>query len=223
MTTLAGTVQSAPAGAKGFDTDVPLSADAAAAFHARGYRFCLRYVGRLEMGPADLTTAEAQAILGAGLALMVVQHVRSDVSWMPSGPLGATYGANAAAFTKAIGIPPGVQVWLDLEGVSEAAAADDVAAYCESWYDAVQGAGYVPGIYVGWHPGLSGQALYGLKFQHYWGAYNVDVAIPQRGWCLKQSPGTGGTIAGVHTSDYDDDVTLTDAKGGQAQWLAAAG
>ena len=222
MATLSGTAQSAPAGAKGFDANTPISSTVAQQFRAHGYQFCVRYVGRTQMASHDLSAAEAQQILAAGLALMVVQHVEEE-GWMPSGALGTEYGANAARFTQEIGVPAGVNLWLDLEGVSTSAAAADVIAYCDNWYDQVAAAGYVPGIYVGWHPGMSEQELYDLKFQHYWGAYNVDVAIPQRGWCLKQSPGTGGTIAGVHTSDYDDDVSLTDAKGGQAQWLAAAG
>ena len=222
MPTLAGTIQPAPPGVRGFDADLPISAAAAREFAARGYRFCLRYVGRLEMHASDLTTAEAQAILDAGLALMVVQHVESDDGWTPGGPLGTTYGTSAAAFAQAIGVPPGVNVWLDLEGVTPGVDPADVIAYCENWYDRVAAAGYVPGVYVGWHPGLTNQQLYDLKFQHYWGAYNVDASIPNRGWCLKQMPGTGGTIADIATSDYDDDVTITDALGGTVTWLTAA-
>jgi len=221
--TFPGTVQSAPARVKGFDADTPISAAAASQYLAQGYRFCLRYVGRLVMDPGDLTTAEAQDILDAGLALMVVQHV-DDEGWAPTAALGTTYGTNAASFAQKIGIPPGVMVWLDLEGVSTAALAGDVIAYCQSWYQGVAAGGYVPGIYIGWQPGLSGQQIYDLPFQHYWGGYNVDGdATPSCGWCLKQWPGSGGTVAGIEVDDYDDDFTMTDAKGRTVQWLSTAG
>lgn len=57
---LAGFVQDAPPGQRGFDARAPLTAEAAAALAAAGYRFCARPV-------ADLSHAEAQAILSAGL------------------------------------------------------------------------------------------------------------------------------------------------------------
>lgn len=222
MSTLSGSVQSAPPGAKGFDADTPVSASAAGQFLARGYRFCVRYVARLTPAAGDLTVAEAEGILKAGLALMVVQHVKADTGWTPDGALGNTYGVNAAVFARRAGVPPGVNVWLDLEGVSPAAAAADVIEYCENWHHRVADAGYLPGIYVGWRPGLSGRQLYELPFQHYWGAYNVDGAsTPACEWCLKQSPASGGTIAGIGPHAYDDDVTRTDRAGRNVQWLVS--
>jgi len=216
--TLPGTVQSAPAGIKGFDANVPVSAAVAKEFLDAGYRFCARYVGRTQMAPHDLTASEAATLLQAGLALMTVQHVEAG-EWMPSAALGAEYGANAARFTAAIGFPAGVNVWLDLESVSSAAAAAEVVAYCNAWADAVSAAGFAPGIYVGWQPMLSNAQLYhDLKFSHYWGAYNVDAVIPQRGWQMKQSP-AARQVAGI---EHDDNVTHVDGLGGQVRWLSAA-
>jgi len=220
VSTLPGSVQQAPAGLKGFDANVTLSASTAAAFRAAGYRFCVRYVGRTQMASHDLTAAEATTILEAGLALMVVQHVLNP-GWSPTQSLGQEYGANAASFTKQIGVPPGVNVWCDLEGVSPSSASGDVAAYCNAWAEEVSAAGYVPGLYVGWEPGLSGTQLYGLRFQHYWGAYNVDGSSKPtpRGFQLQQKVGSGGTIGGVSTESYDDDWTETDGEGGTPLWL----
>jgi hypothetical protein len=213
--TLPGTIRNAPAAVRGFDANVTLSASAARQFVAAGYRFCVRYVGRTQMASHDLTAAEARDILGAGLALMTVQHVQAG-EWMPSGALGTQYGANAAKFSAAVGLPAGVNVWLDLESVSRQAAAADVIAYCNSWFDQVAAAGFAPGIYVGWQPMLSNAQLRdNLKFKHYWGAYNVDAVIPQRGWQMKQL--TQKTLAGI---EYDPDVTYVDGLGGQVQWLA---
>ena len=168
------------------------------------------------MAHNDLTAAEAQGILDAGLALMPVQHVQAG-EWMASGSLGATYGGNAASFVAAIGFPAGVNVWLDLESVSTASSEADVAAYCNEWFDAVAAGGFTPGIYVGWQPVLTNSELFhSLKFQHFWGAYNVDAVIPNRGWQMKQSPATQ-QIAGI---DHDVNETHVDGLGGRVIWLA---
>ncbi|HYH79916.1 MAG TPA: DUF1906 domain-containing protein [Longimicrobium sp.] len=222
-TTLAGTATAATPGAKGFDANVTISAGVAQAFVEAGYKFCIRYVGRTAMAGHDLTAGEAATILQSGLALMVVQHVE-EPGWAPSGALGTEYGANAAAFTKAIGVPPGVNVWLDLEGVADGAATQDVTAYCDNWFAEVQAAGYVPGLYVGYGAGLGPQGLYDLKFQHYWSAYNLngDQYPAVRGVQMRQETG-GGTVGGLTTESYDDDFTQTDALGGNALWLAPAG
>ena len=86
-------------------------------------------------------------------------------------------------------------------------------------------AGYAPGIYVGDSPGLTAKQLYrDLAFRHYWGAYNVnaDQEPIRRGWQLKQRVGTAGTVAGISTETYDDDVTRTDRLGGRPLWLTNA-
>ena len=214
--TLSGSIKNAPAGMKGFDANEVISASVARQFVEAGYQFAVRYVGRTQMASHDLTAAEANTLLDAGLALMPVQHVEAG-EWMASGELGTTYGRNAAQFTAAIGFPPGVNVWLDLESVSTSASSADVIAYCNNWFGAVAAAGFTPGVYVGWQPMLSNDELYNnLKFQHYWGAYNVDAVIPVRGWQMKQSP-AHQQVAGI---DHDDNVTHVDGAGGQVMWLA---
>ncbi|HET7461204.1 MAG TPA: DUF1906 domain-containing protein [Longimicrobium sp.] len=224
MPVLAGTVSAAPPGAKGFDANVTITPSVARAFAQAGYRFCIRYVGRTQMAGHDLTAAEANDILAAGLALMVVQHVL-DPGWEPTDDLGDEYGTNAGRFCKQVGLPPGVNVWCDLEGVSGDAAAQNVIAYCNQWYAQVREAGYVPGLYVGYGAGLSAQQLYQkLRFQHYWRAYNLnDDQVPAgRGVQLTQKTGKG-TVGGLTTEVYDDDFTQTDALGGNALWLAPPG
>lgn len=215
---LPGTVRAAPPGLLGFDANTPISAARARAFVQRGYHYAIRYVGRRVMKPHDLSTEEAKTILAAGLALMPVQHVEV-AGWHPTADLGQEYGSNAARFAKQLGFPPGVCVWCDLEEVSSSSTAADVIAYCNAWHDAVAAAGFTPGLYVGFNPGLTGEQLFArLRNQHYWGAYNVDVTIPVRGWQLKQSEGKA-TIGGVTTQDYDNDLTITDQRGGQVHWL----
>jgi hypothetical protein len=217
--TLSGSLRSAPAGIKGFDANVTISASVAKQFLAAGYQFAVRYVGRTQMASHDLTAAEANTLLEAGLALMAVQHVEAG-EWMASGQLGTEYGRNAGQFVGAIGFPAGVNVWLDLESVSSSAAEADVIAYCNNWYDQVAAAGFTPGIYVGWQPMIPNHDLYSkLKFAHYWGAYNVDAVIPVRGWVMKQTP-AHTQVAGV---EHDDNFTHVDGAGGQVIWLAPPG
>jgi len=212
---LDGTIEGAPAHVKGFDINQPLTAAKAGAFHERGYRFCLRYVGREEMKKNDLSTAEAKLLLNAGLAIMPVQHVESEKAWVPNGDKGARYGANAGKFVKELGFPDGVNVWLDLECVKLGVPKADVIAYCNNWFDEVAAAGFRPGVYVGFRPILSGEELRTrLKFAHYWGAYNVDVSIPGRGWQMKQKD-----VKQVH----QDDQVRVDEKGDRVHWLQPPG
>jgi hypothetical protein len=212
---LAGTVEGAPPHVKGFDINEPLSTKRARGFHERGYRFCLRYVGREHMADNDLSTEEAKRLLGAGLAIMPVQHVESEKSWIPTPAKGTLYGTNAGRFAKDIGFPEGVNIWLDLECVEPHVPKEDVIAYCNNWFDQVEAAGYRPGIYVGFRPILSGEELRKrLEFRHYWGAYNVDVSIPGRGWQMKQKD-----VKNVH----QDDQVRVDEQGDRVHWLQPAG
>jgi hypothetical protein len=165
----------------------------------------------------DLSPQEASDILGSGLALMAVQHVR-DPGWSPSATLGQQDGTNTANNAVSVGFPPGVNIWCDLEGVNDAATAQDVTDYCSSWFTAVSAAGYVPGLYVGCDAVLSGQQLYDLPFEHYWQSCSDVPAIPERGYQMVQTL----VEAPVNGIGIDADVTQTDSEGGQAQWLVAA-
>ena len=144
---------------------------------------------------------------------MAVQHVRLP-GWMPTGALGTSDGQLAAQHASAIGIQAGVNVWCDLEGVGNTTA-QNVINYSNAWYDAVKAAGFVPGIYVGADIIISGQQLFALKFQHYWKSLSNVPPIPVRGYQMIQT--SGGTVHGI---GIDNDMTQTDAKGGQAQWLS---
>lgn len=214
---LPGNVEAAAAGLKGFDTDVPVTSATAAAFFADGYRFCIRYVTRSPaQGSADLTAAEAADILGAGLALFVVQHPRF-AGWAATQKIGAADGVYAAYHAHTIGFPAGVNVWCDLEGVSSQSAAADVIAYCNAWYDAVAKAGFVPGIYVGANAILDGTALHNLKFMHYWKSLSTVPAIPVRGYQMVQS-----NEHDAHGISIDDNVTQNDLLGDSVLWLTSA-
>lgn len=212
---ISGVVQGAAPGLLGFDIDAALTAGQVQQFVAAGYHYVIRYVPVGELLDPDLTAAEAETILAGGLALMAVQHV-FEPGWIPSGSLGTQTGTRAAQWLQGIGFPGGVNVWCDLEGVGSTAA-QNVMDYCNNWSAAVSAAGYVPGLYVGYQPGLGSQQLYDLSFQHYWAAYNTDSSIPNRGYQLVQSPQS----TNVDGLGYDDDKTSTDELGGNALWLIA--
>jgi hypothetical protein len=187
-------------------------------FVSQGYAFCVRYLSRTQgQAPGDLSAAEANAILGAGLALMAVQHVRAP-GWSPTAALGQQDGANAGFNAGEIGIPAGVNIWCDLEGVNAASVAPDVIGYCNAWFDAVAAAGFVPGLYVGANCILDGQQIYDLKYQHYWKSLSRVPVLPARGYQLVQT----GVTDPVNGIGIDQDVAQTDSAGGQAIWLTAS-
>lgn len=210
-----GTVVTAPGGIKGFDCNTHVSIEAGRALHKLGHRFAVRYVGREVERPNDLTSHEIADLFSAGLALMVVQHVESDQSWIPSDDKGRRYGEHAADVAKTLGVPSGVTVWLDLEGVSTLVADTTIIRYCNYWHDRVAAAGYQPGIYVGWHAGLTADQLYRrLKFARYWGAFNLnrDQEPAVRGICMKQREPTSTERTAVSFA-IDGNTIKPDKKG----------
>jgi hypothetical protein len=216
---LPGQTEGALSFAPGFDSDTVVTAAVAQQFFGQGYRFCVRYLTLLgQQSPGDLSTQEANDILSSGLALMAVQHVRKP-GWSPSQTLGQQDGAQAVANAQLVGFPPGVNIWCDLEGVVNDAAAQDVTDHCNAWFAAVNVAGYIPGIYVGADAILDGQQLYGLSFQHYWRSQSNVPDIPVRGYQLLQ------LFPAIDANEIwiDVDIAQTDKQGGQAQWLRIAG
>lgn len=220
--TLSGTVIEAPDGLRGFDCNQHLSTTQAKAFRDRGYRFCLRYVPRRVANPGDLSASEASGILQMGLALMVVQHVQRP-GWLPTGDMGTEYGAFAAESCQEIGVPPGVTVWCDLEGVGSENPHDgvdprDVISFLNNWHNQVGSAGYTPGLYVGYDPDLTAEELgRSLYFEHYWGAYNLnsDEVPTPRGLQMRQD--IEQVLSGVR---YDPDTIHSDRLGGLPLMLA---
>jgi hypothetical protein len=219
---LSGTVARAPAGLIGFDQTGRLNSAQAKQYFSQGYKFCVRYVSRDNAGRAananngapDISAAEAQNILSAGLALMVVQHCPLP-GWVPTANEGNTWGQNAASFTADAEIPPGVNVFLDLEGIAPGTAHSDIIAYANQWFAAVQTGGYVPGVYVGFDVFLSPDELFlDLTTKHYWRADGNIPNISHRGYQLIQHIQNAGT-----PSEFDRDVTQDDALGDAVLWL----
>jgi hypothetical protein len=211
---------------RGFDANERIGPKTAAAFHKHGYRFCLRYIRRDPVNDHDLSPEEANVILQAGLALMPVQHVQSEKSWIPTPKKGTQFGKTGAGDAERIGVPPGVTVWCDLEGVKVGTPAEQVIEYCNNWHAAVAAAGYVPGLYVGFRAGMSAKQLFhDLRFTHYWGAFNLnsDEVPVVRGLQMKQKVAKPADKVPGSDVKFQVDVIRTDALGGRPALLAPEG
>ena len=211
-------------GTQGFDTDTRLVAASAGQLFGAGFQFAVRYLSRTtSQNPGDLGGTEAETILGAGLALMAVQHCPL-AGWAPTAALGGSYGQAAALNATTIGLPIGVSLWLDLEGVASYATAANTIAYVNAWAGEVADASFVPGLYVGANQPLTGDELYWrLKVSRYWRSASRVPDIPYRGYCLAQalmpSPVSNGANGDI---SIDRDVIMADAFGGVPIWLAPA-
>jgi hypothetical protein len=209
-------------GVIGFDINERLDKAKADAFFAHGYTFAVRYVRRNDRHDYDLSESEVSTILQSGLGLMVVQHVKSE-PWRPGLNLGALYGQNAARECKAIGLPPGTMVWCDLEGVALDTKPVSVIEHCNAWFDAVASDGYLPGLYVGFNPGLNASQLYkDLRFSHFWAAYNLnrDQFPLTRGVQMVQRAATAeDRIEGIQQDGFDVDIVVEDHLKGLPQLL----
>jgi hypothetical protein len=224
--TLPGHVVSAPDGVRGLDTTERITSTVAAALHDHGYRFVVRYVRRDQPHTSALNAAEANTLLRVGLGLMLVQYVESDSAWKPSAAKGTANGTVAASEAARLGIPNGVTIWCDLEGVAVGTPRQVVSDYCNRWYKAVTSAGYVPGLYVGYHAGLNATDLYKqLRFAHYWGAYNLnaDQYPAVRGVQMQQAKRQAADgVSGVKL-DFQVDRVSVDRLGGRPTLLALQG
>ena len=211
------TIAMAPPGVLGFDCDVALT-DTASAFVAQGFRFVVRSMSRgTSQAAGDLSAGEVAAILGAGLALMAVQHVEAS-GWVPSEQLGANDGDTVAANAIAIGLPRGISLWLDLEGVAKAGAAG-IVAHCNAWFAAVQRYGFRPGVHVGANSGLTADQLgYDVKCHYFWQSGSDAPAFSGFGYCMVQNVGDSFNIAGVA---YDRNVIQANNYGMTPYWAVA--
>jgi len=92
-------------------------------------------------------------------------------------------------------------------------------AYCNAWFAEVEGAGFVPGVYVGARAILTGNELFWrLTTKHYWKSGSRVPDIPHRGYQLIQSIIRNDMIDDVA---IDRNLTKNDNFGGSVLWLSA--
>lgn len=186
-----------PAGSVLADTDSVVSPHLAEALRAYGtaagasIRGVIRYLSRhVPQSGGDLSADEIATIRSAGFGLLCVQHVPPPHRWWPCAALGSQYGNAAAENARALGIPAGVSIAVDIESPMLSARADDIYAYENAWSAAVDAAGYQPMLYLAQQipPDLDAEGLYRrIRASRYWRAAGnlPDVAV--RGWGVRQS------------------------------------
>ncbi|HEY8377730.1 MAG TPA: DUF1906 domain-containing protein [Nannocystis sp.] len=197
-------------GALGFDTAHHLVRDEPEKLAAH-YSFCVRYVrGDFTTKTAPIDADEVQAILDAGLALMLVQFGRTGTL---SGALGQADGDQAAQHAAALGCQAGMSLWCDIEAVGSDVSTNALIAYLNAWYEAVSSAGFAPGVYVGTNR-LNGAELYhDLRFEHYWKSGMKVPEAETRGYQMFQI--RTATVEGV---SLDENRIEADMLGGLPFW-----
>lgn len=102
---ISGIIQKAPSGLLGFDVNADVS-QYAGQFAQAGYQYCIRYIPfSSDVQDPDLTETETNAILAAGMSLMVVQHAPYDFA--ATAELGAQFGEAALQYLQSINVPRG--------------------------------------------------------------------------------------------------------------------
>jgi len=195
--------------AMGVDTVARLTPDLCKNLKANGMTFAVRYLG-------GATQQEVTDILASGLALMLVTYSRTS-GWVPSKDLGDKDGVAAVARAKALGAPPAVTIWLDLEGCAGPASA--TTEWVNAWADKIKMAGYEPGLYVGAAPGgLDSKSLYALRVVRYWHSCSEVPEVATCGYCMRQLRPWNAMVGGVQV---DVDVIEEDLKHRLPTWIVA--
>jgi hypothetical protein len=152
------------------------TAEQARALKATGVDGLIGYLGAVN--PARLSY-----VLDAGLSFMPVTFA-------------AEYRDGAedeVAQLRALGIPAGACVWLDLEGLDAwNMNPRELSRLINAWTAPIEAGGWIPSLYVGAPQPLSGPDLYALKVKRYWLGIGRCIdrsgkdAYPSCGWCLRQ-------------------------------------
>lgn len=148
---------------KGVDNAAPVSQKAAAALYAAGIRFSGRYLVPTYGGTnwKALTEAEAEGILAAGLALLLIWEMDAE---RPKGgaKAGAQDGARARQLAQDMGVPDGTAIYFAVDYCPADGEYDTIAEYLRA--AAAACGGYTVGVY---------------------GSYYVVEAMAKRNACKK--------------------------------------
>ena len=190
----------------GVDTNSRVSPYVARVLRAAGKVWIGRYLPLPNNSAVnDLSAYELETLTAEGLAVSVVQHVRSG-HWNPAEHSGRGDAVTAVNHALSVGFPLGAHLYLDLESMS--GTAEDAILFANEWAATVKEGGYRAGLYHGFDVVLnSSQLFHDLIFDSYWAAPG-PWAVAVRGSAIKQ--GLTLTIAGL---DFDVDEIKRDALG----------
>lgn len=170
-----------PHGALGFDSFTPLSQAQYGAMRALGFRWATRYLD-------NLSKSELAAALAQGVFLNLISAAPSPQSWTPGPDVGSAAGTRARLAAIALGVPPGMNLWRDLETPSATTTVTDVQLDARAFCSELAAGGYVGKVYVGsgLPVELDARALYGLAYKGYWESFSQVAGIAVRGYELRQ-------------------------------------
>lgn len=172
---MVGFAKPCPPFSLGVDCLAPMSASTAKAFAALGVKWVGRYL-------ENLTADEVTGIHAAGLAIALLIEGRThDLG----AALGNQVGMAAATKAMALGVPPGVNMTVDIEETGNAAAAD-VAAYANEVGAVLKRYGYAGSCYPGAGLPFNAQQLYALALGPYWRGGSLGIPEPACGFAILQ-------------------------------------
>ncbi len=173
------------------------------------------------------TTAQAVALRAASVDavagyLGVINNVRlsyilaAGMAYVPVA-LAGEYNDGAAdelAQLKLLGVPAGVTVWADMEGLVASQTPHAVILdRLNAWSFDITKAGYLAGLYVGVPQPLTSSELYQMpNFKRYWRGQGsirdraAHLAEPDCGWCMTQaypSVAIGGCLVDFNQASED--------------------
>jgi len=196
------TAKSLSVGMIGFDTSQSLNAAQAAALVKAGLKFGVRYVPLSgQSSSAAINQAELDTLVGAGLAMMLVQFGRTS-GW--SAEKGFLDGEAAGSYAMTLGYPPGACLWLDLASPGSPEMAIE---YANAWYRGAVSAGmYGSALGIYCEPGVplsSSQLYHSITVSRYWKTAGQCPNVETRGYQFIQLyPGNRTLPPGI-IIDYD--------------------
>lgn len=183
-----------PVGSRLTDSLQTIDAVRAQALKRSGIDGCVRYLG-------SVSPSEVGAIVQAGLGFMPVTFANH------------TDGKQAVAQCRALNLPKGVSVWLDVEGQAVwQARPEALITTIDEWAADVTAGEYMPCIYIGAPQPLTSNELWKLKVVRYWKGQGRTIdrtgalAEPNCGWCMTQmfpSRSWGGVYVDVNVVGQD--------------------
>lgn len=175
----------ASSGLYGFDCYQSLTPAQYAALYAAGARWRGGYLGHI-------TAAELAECLAAKLLFLPIGSTARIGGW--SAATGAQDAAGTIAACLALGLPTGIDIWLDLEG--SGMEAGPAISYATAWANSITAVGDHAKLYAGAGCPLNGEQLYQLPHTGYAQACSEGYTPPCGFQWYQARPGDL-TLAGI--------------------------